>query len=590
MPYYSDEIINEVFLENDIVDYVSQYVRLKKSGRDYSGLCPFHREKTPSFHVSQDKQLFHCFGCGASGNLVQFVMRIESLDFVEALKLLADRAGIFLPENESTYNNAEYEKKQLIYKMNADAARFFYHTLVDSPNSETARQYLRERKIAAKTITSYGLGYAPDSFNALFEHLLKSGYSQEDIIRADLAASKDGRIYDKFRNRIIFPIIDLRGNVIGFGGRIIQNEDDGYKAPKYLNSSDTPVFSKGRNLFSLNFAKREKTNEIILVEGYMDVISVYQAGVRNIAATLGTALTEQQAKLLLKYFGEILICYDSDEAGQAATLRAIDVINSVGGKSRVIKLGGAKDPDEYIKKNGIEMFRQLVRKAVPSTEFKLSLIKNRHDLSATDGKIKFINDAAEALVGIEDAVEVDAYIKKLSDETEIGKDAIYSAYKKKNAKKYRQKTPQRLKIEKRTDKNEQAYFDAGNLNKLAAAERRLLNLAAQHKKLSRLSEESLPFSEFSTDVHKQLAQMIYRAWDAGKEPEPAKMLLNFSGEDLKDASCVFYNMEVYDDDEQTVIDLINHIKREKLQMQINQEKDPSKLKELLQMLTKFGEE
>lgn len=594
MPYYSDDIVNEVFSENDIVDYVSQYVALKKSGRDYSGLCPFHREKSPSFHVSQDKQLFHCFGCGASGNLVQFVMRMESLDFVEALKVLADRAGIVLPENSTAADSKLYEKKQLIYKMNKTAARFFYDTLTKSPQSETARQYFYSRKISAQTIISYGLGYAPNSYDALFTHLTKNGYKPADIVEAGLASQRDGRFYDKFRDRVMFPIFDLRTNVIGFGGRIISDaaENNGFKPPKYLNSSETPVFSKGKNLFSLNLAKREKVTEMILAEGYMDVISVYQAGIKNIVATLGTALTQQQAKLLLKYCSEIVLCYDSDEAGQKAILRAIDIINDVGGKSRVVRMSGSKDPDEYIKANGVEMFRQAVKKALPSTEFKIMLIKNRHDLTSTDGKIKFINAAAESLATVKDTVEIDAYIKKLSEETQVSADAIYSAYKKSRArlsnqlaykKPYVSAAPVRKNVS--DDSGKAVYTD-----KLLKAERRLLNLITQYKKLFKLTQQRISPDDFSTDIHKQLAELIYSQWQSGHEPEPAKLLLNFTGEQIKDVSAVFYNMEIYDNEEQTVTELIGTIKKEKLQILISNEKDPTKLRELLQQLTKLGEE
>ncbi len=594
MPYYSDDVVNEVFSENDIVDYVSQYVALKKSGRDYSGLCPFHREKSPSFHVSQDKQLFHCFGCGASGNLVQFVMRMESLDFVEALKVLADRAGIVLPENSSAADSRQYEKKQLIYKMNKTAARFFYDTLTKSPQSEEARQYFFSRKISAQTIISYGLGYAPNSYDALFGHLTKNGYKPADIVEAGLASQRDGKFYDKFRNRVIFPILDLRGNVIGFGGRIISDaaEHNGFKPPKYLNSSETPVFSKGKNLFSLNLAKREKVTEMILAEGYMDVISVYQAGIKNIVATLGTALTEQQAKLLLKYCSEIVLCYDSDEAGQKAILRAIDIINGVGGKSRVVRMSGAKDPDEYIKANGVEMFRQAVKKALPSTEFKLMLIKNQHDLTSTDGKIKFVNAAAESLAALKDTVEIDAYIKKISEETQVSADAIYSAYKKSSVKlsnqhSYKKPYPSVAAVRKNVsdDSGKTVYTD-----KLLKAERRLLNLIAQYKKLFKLTQARMSPDDFSTDIHKQLAKLIYSQWQSGNEPEPAKLFLNFTGEQVKEVSSVFYNMEIYDNEEQTVTELIGTIKREKLQIRISNEKDPTKLRELLQQLTKLGEE
>lgn len=590
LPYYSDEIVNEIFSENDIVDYVSQYVSLKKSGRDYSGLCPFHSEKSPSFHVSRDKQLFHCFGCGASGNLVQFVMRMESLDFPEALKVLADKAGIILPEGNMAVNNKLYEKKQRIYKMNKLSARFFYDNLVRNPASEDARRYFTNRGISSHTVVVYGLGYAPDSFNALLNYLKSKGYKENEIVEAGLCANRDGKIYDRFRDRIMFPIIDLRGNVIGFGGRIIreQSADSKFKVGKYINSSETPVYTKGENLYSLNLAKREKGNEIILVEGYMDVISVYQAGIKNIVAGLGTALTSNQAKLLMKYCSEILLCYDSDEAGQNAVLRAIDIINGVGGRSKVIRLQGAKDPDEYIKSHGVDMFKQAVKKAVPSTEYKLMLIKNKHDVTTTDGKIKFVNAAAEALVTVKDTVEVDAYIKKISAETQVSSDAVYGAYKK-FVSKGNNIRPIVRKIQpvanKKSEENGLVYTV-----KLLSAEKKLLNLMSQYKKLFRIAQKKMSADDFSTSIHKKLAQLIYESWESGHEPEPAKLLIKFSGEEVKEVSGIFYNMELYDDEEKTVEELINTIKKEKIQMQIAKEKEPMKIRELLEQLAALEEE
>lgn len=588
MPRYSDDIINEVFSENDIVDYISQYVALKKSGKDYSGLCPFHREKSPSFHVSQDKQLFHCFGCGASGNLVQFVMRMEMLDFVDALKILADRAGIVLPENASPANSKLYEKKKLIYQMNKLTARFFYDTLIKDPQAETARQYFMSRKLTPKTITTFGLGYAPNSQNALFNYLIKNGYKAADIVEAGLAnMDENGNYYDRFRHRVIVPIIDEKGNVVAFGGRKLEE----WQKSKYINSAETPVYHKSDNLFSLNLAKREKSNEIILVEGYMDVITVYQAGVRNVVASCGTAFGEQQAKKLFKYCSEILLCQDSDEAGQKAILDAIDVINKVGGKARVVRLTGEKDPDDYIKANGVEMFKQAVKNAMPSTEFKLMLLRNKHDLTTTDGKIKFVNAAAESLTGINDTVEVDAYIQKLSDETQVSSDAIYSAYKKSITKNDMQKKypkPQytsSIRKNKSDNKSEEIYTE-----KLIKAERRLLNLITQYKKLFKLTEAKTAPEDFSTEVHKKLASLIYEDWKNEKIPEPARLINNFSGTELNEVSSVFYNMETYDDEEKTVADLITTIKKEKLQLQISKETDALKLRELLQQLTKLGEE
>lgn len=581
----SDDLISEICSENDIIDYVSQYVQLKKSGRDYSGLCPFHHEKTPSFHVSQDKQLFHCFGCGASGNLVQFVMRTENLDFVDSLKLLADRAGIIIPEDSEDFSNESHERKKRILEMNKLAARFFYNMLRDANTGKKAQEYFIKRRIPWKTIMVYGLGYAPNTRDALLNYLASKGYTNEQILEAGLAAERDGKIYDKFRDRVMFPIIDVRGNVIGFGGRIMNDakEINGYKIPKYLNTAETPVFDKGRNLFSLNLAKNAKSTELILCEGYMDVISVYQAGVKNIVATLGTAITENQAKLMLRYANEILICYDMDEAGTKAALRAIDIINGVGGKSRVIRLKGAKDPDEYINKNGVEKFKEAVKKAVSSTEFRISLIKGQYDTTTTDGKVQFINEVVNIFASLRDPVEIDAYMSKVSEETEINKEAILGKYKEKTAKNGYKKIPLRQEFKKR---QVQKITDSGKKvtvsNSLLGAEKRLLGLMSQSKKLCRQVQSEIKAGDFSTEVYRKLAGRIYDAYDKGIIPDEAMILNDFSSNDAEanEASAVFYNLEIYSGDEETVRDLIYTIKLEKLQLEINNETDAQKLSEL----------
>lgn len=580
----SDDMIAKICDENDIIDYVSQFVQLKKSGRDYSGLCPFHNEKTPSFHVSQDKQLFHCFGCGASGNLVQFVMRTENLDFVDALHLLADRAGIIIPENGGMESDETHEKKKRILAMNKEAARFFYSCLKDEKTGAKAQQYFKQRNIPWKTITTYGLGYAPEGRDTLVKHLMSKTFAAKEIVEAGLAVSREGQIRDKFRDRVMFPIIDVRGSVIGFGGRVMHNQKEinGYTIPKYLNSPETPVFDKGRNLFSLNLAKNSSEPDIILCEGYMDVISVYQAGVHNIVATLGTAITENQAKLMLRYANEILICYDMDEAGTKAALRAIDVISGVGGRSRVIRLKNAKDPDEYINKNGIEKFKEAVRNAMPSTEFKISLIKNRYDTTTADGKVLFIDEAVNIFLGIKDAVEVDAYITKVAEDTGISRDAILAKYREKTSKnKFRNRIPQKSEYQKQAERQQrQTVREEKTSPKLLAAEKRLLGLIVRNKKLYRLTADKIKAEEFSTEVYRRLARAIYSGFENGDMPEPAMILNSFEGQDLNAASEVFYNLEIYDGDEETVNELLYTIKLEKLDIKIKTETNPAALSDL----------
>lgn len=584
MPYYPDDVVNDIFAENDIVDYVSKYVRLKKTGRDYSGLCPFHKEKSPSFHVSGEKQLFHCFGCGASGNLVQFVMRTEGLDFVEALKLLADRAGISLPENDG-YNSSEaHTLKKKIYEMNKLSARFFYDNLTQHPEGKTALSYFAERKISRKTIISFGLGFARDSHTALCDYLAANGYTNEEMLSAGLCVLREDRLYDKFRNRVMFPIIDLRGNIIGFGGRIMGAAETpgGFKLPKYLNTAETLVFNKGKNLFSLQLAKKSSPTSIILVEGYMDVISVYQAGILNVVATLGTALTENQAKLLMKYCNEILICYDSDEAGQKATIRAIEIINSVGGRSKVVKLKGAKDPDEYIKSHGAAAFSKAVSDAVASTEFRISLLKQKYSLDSPEGKSLFISEACEVLKGIQDAVSVDAYINRLSVMSEVSRDAIYSEYRKKvvlfekNTADSNQKETEREK-----NKIEPALIDTKASKRRINAEKKLILLMAENKKYFDIASREFSADDFSNEIHKRLILKMTEVYKNAKHIELSMLLNDFSGADADYASDIFYNMEEYNDKDLTVFELIKTIKLEKINEQISKETNAAAVRELV---------
>lgn len=580
MPRYSDALISDVFAANDIVEYVSRYVSLSKRGSDYTGLCPFHNEKTPSFHVSSDKQLFYCFGCGAGGNLAQFVMKSENVDFVDAIKILADNAGIQLPDESNSYDDEKHKKRQRIYEMNAKAARFFHDSLKDKSIGKEALEYLNARKILPKTITSYGIGYAPNSFDSLLKHLKSKGYSDKELVEASLAVERDGKIYDKFRDRVMFPIINVRGNVIGFGGRIFHEPDKNseFKPPKYLNSGETPAFDKGRNLFSLNLAKKTDTSKIILVEGYMDVISVYQAGIHNVVATLGTALTENQAKIINKYSSEVFICYDMDDAGRKAVMRAIEIFSSVGLRTKVVKLKGAKDPDEYISKNGVAMFKKALDEAVPSTEFKLSLIRINHDINDTDGKIRFVTEAAGILSGVREPIEVDAYINKISQETGIGKEAIYAEYRK-NAVSASGKSDNKRIIP--NYKKAPGTIDASAQRH---AERRLLNLVYSEKSIYKAVKDTIKPEDFSEETFARVARLIYDAWEKGREPDAAEILNNFSETDgeMSVASSVFYELSEYNNKKAAAEDSVRKILLERNMREMkNYENDAQKLGELI---------
>lgn len=413
-----DNFTDELKAQLNIVDIIGREVTLKKSGSNYMGLCPFHGEKTPSFSVNESKQFYHCFGCGKSGDVISFVSEYYKLPFLEAVEKLAKENGIKMPERRSRGPKIDYDK---YYGINAKAARFFYNNLGTRGNKGLA--YLRSRGLSKETITAFGLGYAPASGHALIDHLRSEGVSDEDMIKLGLANTGRGGLYDKFRDRVMFPIISTQDKVIGFGGRAIGD----YK-PKYLNSPESEIFLKKNNLFGLNLTKKEidADGRAIIVEGYMDMISLYQNGVRNVAASLGTALTINQARLLCRYSKNIVLSYDSDQAGINAALRGIDVITSAGGKPRVMTVTDGKDPDDFIKAHGKEAFLKLVDGAVPSTDYKLDLAKRGFDLRNDRDVLDYIERVVPILREL-GPVELDLYARKLSEETGIGENAIRMA-------------------------------------------------------------------------------------------------------------------------------------------------------------------
>lgn len=415
---FPDQFILELKQNNPIDSVMSSYVSLIRRGRNCVCLCPFHSEKSPSCTVYLESSSFYCFGCGAGGDVITFIMKIENLDYVEAIKFLADRAGMAMPEDAK--NNESSRIKSRVLEINRTAARFFYDTLTRSPDGEKGRRYFSERQLTPATITKYGLGYAPDDWHRLSHFLRSKGFSEEELITANLCGrGKNGGVFDLFRDRVMFPIIDLRGNVIAFGGRIIDGS-----GPKYINSSDTPVFKKSRNLFSLNFAKRSEEKRLILAEGYMDVIAINQAGFENVVATLGTALTQEQARLMSQYAEEIIIAYDSDGAGQNATHKAINLLSEVGVRTKIIHMEGAKDPDEYIKKFGALRFKQLLDKSGGALEFELDKCRNGLDISTDDGKIEYLKRCVNMLADITSPIEREVYIGRLADANKVSKEML----------------------------------------------------------------------------------------------------------------------------------------------------------------------
>ncbi len=407
--------IQELVSRNDIYDIISSKVNLKRNGRTYKGLCPFHSERTPSFFVYPETQSYYCFGCGAGGDAINFIKETEGLSYIESIKFLASRSGMTLPDEDDDTSKI----KSRIYQMNKIAAKFFYQSL-NTDDGIKARSYLRKRGLLDKTIVNFGLGYSPNTWNTLVDLLKSNGFRLDEITNAYLGlTSKKGSIYDAFRDRVMFPIIDLRGNVIAFGGRIL---DEG--GPKYLNSGDTPVFKKSNNLFALNIARKSNRDSIILAEGYMDVIALHQAGFDNAVATLGTALTAQQAKLVGTYTKKVVIAYDSDEAGQKATKKAMELFSKEEIEVQVLEIEGAKDPDEFIKNFGVQRFEALLEGANNALDFELIKLRSNYDLKKTDDLVKYLTEATKILAKLKNSIEQDVYAARLSKETGTDKDSI----------------------------------------------------------------------------------------------------------------------------------------------------------------------
>ncbi|MBQ4051548.1 MAG: DNA primase [Oscillospiraceae bacterium] len=404
--------LDDLKQRSDIGTVISGYAALRRQGRTSKCLCPFHSEKTPSMVIYHENQSFYCFGCGAGGDVISFIMRIENLGYIEALRFLAERAGMELPEEER--EDPILRIRPVIYEINRLAARF-YHDCLKSEAGAPAREYFASRGLSSKTITKYGLGFAPPGWSNLRDHLRKKGFTDEQMLQAAVVVrGKNNSCYDAFRNRVMFPIIDLRKNVIGFGGRVLDDSK-----PKYLNSSDTPVFKKSQNLFSLNYAKGKTDRRLILAEGYMDVISVNQAGFENVVATLGTSLTAEQSRLMAQYADEVIIAYDSDGAGRAATSRAVGLLEAVGIKTRILNMKGAKDPDEYIKKFGAQRFKLLLEDAGSVTEYQLSVIRAKYDLDTIDQKSAYANEAAKYLATIQNPIERELYAGSVAQDTGV---------------------------------------------------------------------------------------------------------------------------------------------------------------------------
>ena len=421
MVRYSDELLDEIKSKNDIVDIVSQYVVLKRTGRNYMGLCPFHKEKSGSFCVSPDKQIFHCFGCGVGGNVFHFISKIENLNFKESVEMLANRAGVELPVSGNSAEDDKHERlKSRVYEVNKCAAEF-YHENLYKPTAKPGQEYVKKRHLDNKTLKAFKIGYS-GRFNELYMELKSKGFTEEEIFASCLVnKNPDGKFIDRFRNRLMFPIFDTHERVIAFGGRVLDDSK-----PKYINSPEDIVYSKGRHLFAFNIARKYNSKTIIMVEGYMDAVSLHQRGIHNAVASLGTALTEAQGRLLRRSCEKVIIGYDADGAGQAATLRGLEILQNLGCDIRILQIEGAKDPDEFVVKYGPERFQMYVDKAISLVEFKVKMLKKSLDLDNVNDKIKFLNEVAKIVAKVENSMEREVYVDKISLEYKVSKDAIYA--------------------------------------------------------------------------------------------------------------------------------------------------------------------
>ena len=500
-----EDVINEIKYRNDIETVISQYVTLKRRGKNLVGLCPFHGEKTPSFTVYPETSSFYCFGCGVGGDVFTFTGLIENLDYIESIKHLAEKSGVTLPD--SGYDDSMLRLKNRIYDINKETGRFFHACLL-TDEGKWARDYLLGRGLSMSTIKHFGLGAAPDSWDALINHLKAKGYTIEEMLAANvIGKSNRGSFYDRFRRRVMFPIINIRGNVVGFSGRAMPGEDK--QGGKYVNTSDTPVYKKSSNLFGMNFAKNHCAERIILVEGNMDVITLHQAGFKNAVAPLGTAFTEEQANLLARYTKEVILTMDADEAGRKAIRRATEILEKTGLKTRVISIPDGKDPDEFIKKNGPDRFRALIDGAVSDVEYKLLMAAKDIDLDADDGKLKYLSAAAEIIAEQSDIMTRDIYIGRLSDKYGVSRTALETKVKELR-KKY-----VRVREKKEIDGIIRPKFTKNDVNpekrisvRGTNAEETLIAVLMQHPDFYKIAEEKLPPDKMITSLNRRIYETI----------------------------------------------------------------------------------
>ncbi|WP_188647291.1 DNA primase [Marinithermofilum abyssi] len=579
--YIPDEVIDRVREHYDIVDVVGQTVQLKKSGRNFFGLCPFHSEKTPSFSVSPEKQIYYCFGCGAGGNVIKFVMETEQLSFVEAVVYLAEEAGIPIPTAEHPANSAEEDRRRQLLKVLDMAAKLYHHLLLQHEHGEEARRYLLQRGLTMETIREFQLGYAPDSYQFLLPFMRRRGFDETLLVEAGLAAEKEtaagrNRVYDRFRGRVMFPIHDTQGNVVGFGGRIL-----GDGRPKYLNSPETSLFHKGRHLFNLHRARKSmrKEQQALLFEGYMDVIAAWQAGIRSGIASLGTSLTEEQARVIRRNAETAVICYDSDAAGQTAAERGLDVLKDQGCIVKVAQMPAGLDPDDYIRKYGADAFRgDVIAQALPYTAFKLEALKKGINLQDEPQRMKYLTKALDVIADLPLAIERDHYLRRLSEEFHVSLDAL---------KQEQRVIASKKKREGKGDKGAREWnngYDGGKHmvasgRKLSAheeAEKRLLIMMMHDKQIAERVRESVG-AEFNVEENAAVAAYLYAYYAEGHPANPGRFIHYVRDDRLVERISGWIMQDIPENIlEEEVADYIRHIRTYPLYKEIEAKEEEVK--------------
>ena len=505
---FPPSFLDELVARNPIEDVVGQYVSLKRSGARLVGLCPFHGEKTASFSVSPDRGLFYCFGCHKGGSVIQFAMEIEGMSYGDAVRSLAKRAGLEVPEDERY--QSRYRLQERLWALNKEAARFF-HSHLYGPEGKEGLDYAMKRGMPKSTLTKFGIGFAPDSWQSLVEAMRAKGYTDAELVATGLASQKEKHIYDKFRNRLMFPIIDVRGNVIGFGGRVLDDSK-----PKYLNSNETLIFNKRKNLFGLNLAKKTKETSMILVEGNIDVVALHQYGFDNAVASLGTSLTEEQVSLLSRYTEQVILTYDSDEAGQRAAQRAIPMLEKAGLRVKVLQMKDAKDPDEFLKKFGADRFKMLLQDSSNRVEYQLNAIAGKYDIREDEQKIRFIHEAADLICTLGSAVQREIYSARVAEAAKISEEAVKievgKAYKRRVARD--KKRQEKIDLEPVRSAQPKARTIRYDNVKSAMAEEGIIALAMREPALLDLSSE-LKSEDFSAPILGRVYEQMIRRHKQG---------------------------------------------------------------------------